>query len=91
MLGIARDGPGPLLDAYRDASLVIGREVCVFEESEDGEIPAGGRSAALLPGGVLRGTVRGIAADLSLILEGVETPVASGRVAFAEDCPRPGL
>ena len=78
-------GPGPLLDAYRAASLVIGREVCVFPDSEPGEATAGRRSAP-----VLRGTVRGIAADLSLILEGVDAPVARGRLAFAEDCARFG-
>ncbi len=65
---------------------MIGREVCVFADSEPGETPAERRSAP-----ILRGTVRGIAADLSLILEGVETPVASGRLAFAEDCARFGL
>jgi len=69
---LVRDGAAALLDAYRDASLVIGREVCVFPDS----------------GPILRGTVRGIAADLSLTLEGVEAPVASGRLAFAEDCAR---
>jgi len=79
-------GPAALLEAYRDASLVIGREVCVFADSEPGETTAGRRSA---PGH--RGKVRGIAADLSLTLEGVEAPVASGRLAFAEDCARFGL
>jgi BirA family biotin operon repressor/biotin-[acetyl-CoA-carboxylase] ligase len=79
---LLRHGPATLLGAYRDASLVIGREVCVFGDSEPGESLAGGWSPPLL-----RGTVRGIAADLSLTLEGVATPVASGRLAFAEDCP----
>ena len=78
---VLRDGPAGLLDAYRDASLVIGREVCVFADSEPGETPVGTQ-----PTPVLRGTVRGIAPDLSLILEEVETPVASGRLAFAEHC-----
>ena len=79
-------GPAALLEAYRNASLVIGREVCVFADSEPGETPADPRAVR-----VLRGTVRGIAGDLSLILEGVDTPVASGRLAFAEDCARFGL
>ncbi len=86
MTEVVIGGPATLLDAYRDASSVIGREVCVFEESEHGETPAESRSAP-----TLRGTVRGIAADPSLILEGVETPVASGRLAFAESCRRFGL
>lgn len=86
MTQIARAGPAALLDAYRDASLVVGREVCVFEESTDGQATAGSR-----PSPRLRGIVRGIAPDLSLLLEGVETPVASGRLAFAEDCRPFGL
>jgi len=79
-------GPAALLDAYRDASLVIGREVRVFTDSEPGETPVGAP-----PAPILRGTVRGIAADLSLILDGVEAPVTGGRLAFAEDCARFGL
>ena len=86
MTQVAGAGPAALLDAYRDASLVIGREVCVFEEWADGQTAAGSRASPLH-----RGIVRGIAADLALILEGVETPVTSGRLAFAEDCPRFGL
>ena len=72
-------GAGCLLDAYRAASVVIGREVCLFADTEPGETPIGTTP-------IVRGTVRQIAADLSLVLEGVETPVASGRLAFAEDC-----
>jgi BirA family biotin operon repressor/biotin-[acetyl-CoA-carboxylase] ligase len=83
MSELVRDGAAALLEAYRDASLVIGREVCVFADAEPGETPVENR-----PTPVLRGTVRGIAADLSLVLEGVEAPVTSGRLAFAEDCPR---
>jgi biotin-(acetyl-CoA carboxylase) ligase len=79
-------GPGPLVDAYRATSLVIGREVCVFPDSESGETPVADRSAA-----TLHGIVRGIGADLSLALEGVAAPVTSGRLAFAEDCARFGL
>ena len=78
-------GPAPLLDAYRAASLVIGREVCVFAHSEPGE------TTAAHPSAPIRGTVRGIAADLSLTLEGVAAPVTSGRLAFAADCARFGL
>ena len=49
-------GGGPeasLLQAYRDASLVIGREVCVFEESA-----APAEADRSPPSPVLRGTVR---------------------------------
>jgi biotin-(acetyl-CoA carboxylase) ligase len=85
MAAVVRDGPTALLEAYRDASVVIGREVYVFPDPEHGETPAGSRSSP-----VRRGIVRGIAADLSLVLEGFEAPVASGRLAFAEDCLRTG-
>lgn len=77
-------GPATLLGPYRDASLVIGREVCVFEEAAR-EAGSGPRTACI------RGRVRGIGADLSLLLEGVEEPVTHGRLAFAEDCLRFGL
>jgi hypothetical protein len=79
MSDLSTHGAGRLLGAYRAASLVIGREVCLFADSEPGETPVGKTP-------MLRGTVRDIATDLSLVLEGVETPVVSGRLAFAEDC-----
>jgi hypothetical protein len=82
---LARDGPKALLEAYRGASVVVGREVCVFPDPEPGETPI-----EAPPSPARRGIVRGIAADLSLTLEGVETPVTSGRLAFAEDCSRTG-
>jgi biotin-(acetyl-CoA carboxylase) ligase len=78
---LAAEGPAELLEAYREASVVIGREVCVFAEPGD----AGSASAGPRPAPRYRGTVRGIGADLSLLLEGTEAPVASGRLAFAED------
>jgi len=83
---VLREGPQSLLDAYREASLVIGREVCLWEEST-GEGP-GDRP---WPPPFARGTVRGIATDLSLILEGMPTPVVRGRLAFAESCRLFGL
>jgi biotin-(acetyl-CoA carboxylase) ligase len=78
LVALAADGPAGLLQAYRDASLVVGREVCIFPDAADGV------SASALP--LVRGTVLGIRADLSLTLGGVEAPVTSGRLAFAEDC-----
>jgi BirA family biotin operon repressor/biotin-[acetyl-CoA-carboxylase] ligase len=51
----AEAGAATLLAAYRDASLVVGREVCVFEDPAQGAgVPA-----------CIRGTVRGIGSDLS--------------------------
>ncbi len=73
---LVRCGPQALAAAYRSASIVIGREVCIWDEE------AG--TGAGLPPPILRGKVRDIGPDLSLWLEGVEKPVARGRLAFAE-------
>jgi biotin-(acetyl-CoA carboxylase) ligase len=78
---MAASGPGALLDAYRASSVVIDREVCLFADSD-----SGGASSGTWSTPALRGTVRGIDGDLSLLLEGVETSVSSGRLAFAVDC-----
>ncbi len=85
LVDLVAHGPADLVEAYRGASLVIGREVCLFAEAAPGDAPDARPSPP-----VVRGTVLGIGADLSLTLEGVETPVTSGRLAFAEDCP-PGV
>lgn len=74
-----RCGPDALAAAYRSASIVIGREVCIWDEEAE-EISAG----TGLPPPLLRGKVRDIGPDLSLQLEGVDTPVTRGRLAFAE-------
>ena len=82
MSEIVGAGSAGVLDAYRDASLVVGREVCVFEEE-----PADGESSPGRPPLLLhRGVVRGIRPDLALVLEGQGTPVTRGRLAFAENC-----
>jgi BirA family biotin operon repressor/biotin-[acetyl-CoA-carboxylase] ligase len=74
-------GPQPLIAAYRAASSVIGRRVCVWDEGLDERAPLD-----TWPAPAACGTVRGIADDLALILEGVIDPVAKGRLAFAEHC-----
>ncbi len=79
LVALVREGPAPLLEAYRAASVVIGREVCLFPEASSDA------AAAALPVPLVRGTVLGIGADLSLALDGVEAPVTSGRLAFVED------
>ena len=80
LVELLREGPGPLLEAYRADSLVIGRDVCLFAESPPES------TSTTPPRPVVRGTVLGIGADLALLLRGVATPVTSGRLAFAEDC-----
>jgi biotin-(acetyl-CoA carboxylase) ligase len=84
--GAVGHGLGELFDAYRDASLVIGREVCVFPDSAEPETPSTLRSSPRV-----RGVVREVRPDLSLLLDGVEPPVASGRLAFAETCRQFGI
>jgi BirA family biotin operon repressor/biotin-[acetyl-CoA-carboxylase] ligase len=81
LVALAREGPSSLLEAYRAASLVVGREVCIFPDASEA-LP----TSVAVP--LARGTVLGIGPDLSLTLEGVETPVTTGRLAFAEDCRR---
>lgn len=72
-------GADEIFGAYKELSLVIGREVCIWEESEgvrDQNTPSSGP--------LVRGVVRELAPDLSLRLEGVAEPVSRGRLAFAE-------
>jgi BirA family biotin operon repressor/biotin-[acetyl-CoA-carboxylase] ligase len=80
-LGFVRGGPAALFEAYRDDSLVIGREVCIWEDSASERVPG-----EPWPPPLVRGTVTGIAPDLSLSLSGVPEPVTKGRLAFAESC-----
>jgi BirA family biotin operon repressor/biotin-[acetyl-CoA-carboxylase] ligase len=81
MASLVERGPGALLDAYRAASIVIGREVCVFEERalERAEPGSSARPFA-------RGVVRGIGDDLSLRLDSLPAPLTRGRLVFAERC-----
>ena len=81
MIELVEEGPGLLLDAYRAASLVIGREVCVFDEAALEAAAAGVPSRPFA-----RGTVRGIGDDLSLLLDTLPEPVTRGRLVFAERC-----
>lgn len=75
-------GPEALAAAYRSASIVIGREVCIWDEEAC-------ESGAGLPPPLHRGKVRDIGPDLSLWLEGVEAPVTKGRLALAENARPP--
>jgi BirA family biotin operon repressor/biotin-[acetyl-CoA-carboxylase] ligase len=80
--GLARQGPDELVAAYRSASLVIGKEVCIWDEAAFEFYPG-----AAVPPPLVRGIVRNIAPDLSLRLEGIAEPVRKGRLAFAENIP----
>ena len=78
------EGPRSLFEDYRASSLVVGREVCIWEEGIDAT-----SKVASYPPPLFRGIVRDINPDLSLVLQGVEQPVTRGRLAFAEHCPSP--
>ena len=80
------EGFVPLLEAYREYAVVIGRPVRVWPETEAG-------SADQLRGvpPLARGVVRAIADDLSLIIEGHPEPVNRGRLAGEEACRQFGL
>jgi biotin-(acetyl-CoA carboxylase) ligase len=85
-LGRTREsGPGPLLDAYRRYSLVLGREVCVWRD----DLPGSTRWEDL-PEPAHQGRVAAIADDLTLRLSGQNVGVGRGRLALRESLPSPG-
>ena len=71
---------GNLVTAYRDRSLVVGRDVVVWREGHRDEAPP-----AQWPAPLGAGRVVGIGDDLRLHLSGRDEPVESGRLAFLED------
>jgi biotin-(acetyl-CoA carboxylase) ligase len=83
---LQRQGPELLWQAYREASLVIGRDVRVYDESTGERDPA-----TSWPEPLARGVVQDIAPDLGLRLVGQAEPTARGRLAFESACRRFGL
>lgn len=76
---LRREGAGPLVEAYRQRSTVVGQRVVVYEDRLDGT-----------PGPVLtRGRVSGIGERLELWIEGAERPLTRGRLAFEDEGGRP--
>jgi len=76
----------PLMEAYREYAVVVGRRVRIWPET--------GESSADHLRGIppfARGVVKGIADDLSLILEGRPEPITRGRLAGEEACRSLGL
>jgi biotin-[acetyl-CoA-carboxylase] ligase BirA-like protein len=71
---LEREGPATLLAAYRAASVIIGREICVWPEEADGAATTGRPRA--------RGVVQAINGDLSLTLADEPEPVRSGRLVI---------
>jgi BirA family biotin operon repressor/biotin-[acetyl-CoA-carboxylase] ligase len=70
---LGRAGPGPLVAAYRDASLATGRQVSVWADGD-------GPQARPLHTGL----VTGVSDDLGLLLSGTERPLYAGRLSLAE-------
>lgn len=66
---LVREGPGPLLDAYRSASLILGREVEIRSDNQ----PFGPRR---------RGRVLAIGPDLALTLSDGPESVTTGRLVL---------
>lgn len=73
------EGPDPLYRAYRDASVVIGRRVRIWEEGLDQ-----GTHAGSLPPPLAEGVVRDVLPDLSLRLDGRPEPLSRGRLALVD-------
>ena len=70
-------GGGALVEAYRSRSLVLGREVAVWEAGIRERL-AVGEGTRRLPPPVRRGRVASIGADLALLLAGQDEPVRDG-------------
>jgi BirA family biotin operon repressor/biotin-[acetyl-CoA-carboxylase] ligase len=70
-------GPAGLCEAYQARSLVVGREVGIWDAAVRERLPAGPESADLPPP-ARRGLVAAVLPDLSLILAGQDEPVRAG-------------
>ncbi len=76
---LLEEGLDPLLERYRDRSMVVGREVTICTESSDRSLQA-----------VAQGRVARIGDNLELLLEGRSAPVTGGRLALGRVSPTPG-
>lgn len=83
---LLEEGPAGLLQSYREASCVVGRRVRVWDESTD---LLGAKDA--WPAPLAAGIVTSVEPDLSLRIDGRESPVVKGRLALEEDCRMLGL
>ena len=79
------DGPADLLQAYREASCVVGRRVRIWEESADRF-----ETKEVWPTPIAAGVVQSIEQDLSLRIDGRREPVGRGRLALDEVCAAMG-
>jgi len=80
------DGFLPLMKAYREYAVIIGRTVRIWPETASVSVDELRKVSPLA-----RGVVTAIADDLSLIIEGHPDPVTRGRLAEEDACRQFGL
>ncbi|MBU2054038.1 MAG: biotin--[acetyl-CoA-carboxylase] ligase [Proteobacteria bacterium] len=80
------DGFLPLVEAYREYAVIVGRSVRIWQDAAD----SSAEELRTIPP-LRRGVVTAIGDDLSLILADSQAPVIRGRLAYEEDCRRYGL
>ena len=81
-MDLIKNGPGALVDAYREAAVIVGRRVRVYEEGIDEDTPL-----ADWPEPTAVGTITSIEPDLTLRMEGVDEVISRGRLAFDDAFP----
>ncbi len=80
---LIENGPARLIDAYRKATQIVGREVVIYPEGIDDRTPVN-----TWPEPIARGKVEAIRDDLSLLLEGQSEPVTRGRLTLRDIEPK---
>lgn len=70
---LREEGEGALVNAYEASADFIGRKVQIWPEEYEG---------ATQPEALLTGRVRGLAPDLSLLIDGGDDPVRKGRMTY---------
>ncbi len=71
---LREEGEHALVSAYEAAADFIGRNVQIWPEEWEG---------ATQPEALLAGRVRGLAPDLSLLIDGIDEPVRKGRMTYS--------
>jgi BirA family biotin operon repressor/biotin-[acetyl-CoA-carboxylase] ligase len=82
---LIRNGPAAVVNAYREAAVIVGRRVRIFEEGIEEDAPVED-----WPAPTEVGTITSIEPDLTLRLEGHTEPVSRGRLAFDDAFPETG-
>jgi len=74
---LIKNGPGSLIDAYRDASVIVGAAVRIYPEGVNEDTPI-----AEWPDPLAAGVITAIERDLTLRVRGHPDPITRGRLAF---------